>query len=268
MGAQPLNIKRECTHGGKHRHGTTEAYKRDRCRCAECRTARVAEAAHRRRQLAYGRWQPFVDAEPVRQHVRVLMAQGMGWQRIAGAAGVATSSMQRLLYVTSGRPAPSRKIRADSAAAILAVSAQPLFVSEVGSQRRLQALLAIGWPITHLAERLGEKPQMTALLIKGRGGQVRTARAARIAALYDGLWDMPPAIPARTRTQLAWDDDDIDDPAAEPYRSQGGPTPWELKPCGTTAAARRHHRRGEPLCIACRRAVSRANGYKAQRVAS
>lgn len=28
----------------------------------------------------------------------------------------------------------------------------------------------------------------------------------------------------------------------------------ELKPCGTVAAARRHRRRGEPLCDACRQA--------------
>lgn len=29
---------------------------------------------------------------------------------------------------------------------------------------------------------------------------------------------------------------------------------WQLAPCGTEAAARRHRRRGEPVCQACLRA--------------
>lgn len=33
--------------------------------------------------------------------------------------------------------------------------------------------------------------------------------------------------------------------------------PGLLKPCGTPAAARRHQRRGEPLCETCRQAARR-----------
>ncbi len=33
------------------------------------------------------------------------------------------------------------------------------------------------------------------------------------------------------------------------------PEPWQ--PCGTPAAARRHYRRGEPLCEACAQAARR-----------
>jgi hypothetical protein len=47
--------------------------------------------------------------------------------------------------------------------------------------------------------------------------------------------------------------------------SRGGSQPrpdWKLTPCGTPSAARRHHRRGEPLDEACREAD---NNAKAQR---
>ena len=37
-------------------------------------------------------------------------------------------------------------------------------------------------------------------------------------------------------------------------RQAAGATPRVLKPCGTTAAARRHHRKGEELCGPCREA--------------
>ena len=32
---------------------------------------------NRVRQIAYGRWQPYVDAEPARQHVQALQANGI-----------------------------------------------------------------------------------------------------------------------------------------------------------------------------------------------
>lgn len=46
--------------------------------------------------------------------------------------------------------------------------------------------------------------------------------------------------------------------------------PEELKPCGTPAAARRHRRKGEPLCEVCEQAVrDEKNARKqAERVAS
>jgi hypothetical protein len=38
-------------------------------------------------------------------------------------------------------------------------------------------------------------------------------------------------------------------------RQRGGP-PRVLQPCGTYAAAKRHQRRGEPLCEPCRAALA------------
>ena len=51
------------------------------------------------------------------------------------------------------------------------------------------------------------------------------------------------------------------------YRIRNGAVPrGPLKPCGTTAAARRHRRRGEPVCDLCREADRvAAEAYNARR---
>lgn len=44
----------------------------------------------------------------------------------------------------------------------------------------------------------------------------------------------------------------------------GPPSPVELRPCGTVAAARRHERAGEPVCDACAAAVKEHNARQYQ----
>lgn len=74
----------------------------------------------RRRQLiAYGRWNPWVNAEPVRTHVRAQMSAGLAWKTLAQLAGVAPNTISRLLY---GRPLTTR-MRPATARRILAVRA-------------------------------------------------------------------------------------------------------------------------------------------------
>lgn len=100
-------------------------------------------------------------------------------------------------------------------------------IDGTGSRRRLQALSAIGWSQPELARRLGiTQGPLWRLMQPGR--RVHRGTAARIAALYDRLWNQPPpAGQSATRSRrdakakgwappLAWDDDTIDDPAAEP----------------------------------------------------
>src|ERR1022692_1159693 len=52
----------------------------------------------RSRQIAYGRWEPWADAGPVREHVRQLRRAGGSYQAIAQAAGVATMTVYRLVH--------------------------------------------------------------------------------------------------------------------------------------------------------------------------
>lgn len=195
------------------------------------------------RQQAYGRWQPWVDAAPVRAHVQALRAAGVGRDRIADLAGVPRSTMNGLLY---GRPAigqpPTQKMRPDTAAKLLAVRpsigllADDARTDATGTRRRLQALGAGGWPGVTLADRLGVNVTYISELQRRTGVvYVRTARA--VASLYDDLAHLDPveqgvaptyALRARLNAgrcgwlpRTVWDTD-IDDPAADPHQPDGG----------------------------------------------
>lgn len=226
---------RTCSHKrASHQHGTYAAYVLDFCRCLPCATANSTYEKQRTRQQAYGRWDGLVDAAPAREHVVALQAAGMGWKRVALASGVSNGALTKLLYGKQGR-GPSRRIRPATANRLLAVTlavADGVPVSGVGTRRRLQALVALGWSISSLGRQIG----ITNIhrTIHGHGdGLVKasTARAAR--DLYDRLWDtFPPEDEHRQKISasrarryatgfqwpppLAWDDDEIDDPYAVP----------------------------------------------------
>lgn len=203
--------------------------------CAACQRRSAAYSRRIRRRRAHG-YIAYVDAEPSRQHALALKAQGIGWKRIAVLAGVPESTVGNLLYGNTRYP-PTRQIRPETAAAILAVTATleniaPLTaVPAVGSQRRLRALAALGWPQNRLATELGIAPQNVGRVLNGHA--LSAALAIRIRDLYDRLSMTPPpedTPESRTRAQrtraraarlgwassLAWDDDTIDDPFAEP----------------------------------------------------
>lgn len=119
-------------------------------------------------------------------------------------------------------------------------------VSPVGSQRRIQALIARGWAASELARCLAMLPTHLDRMLR-EDQPVRPGRAAEITALYEALWNVPPdestpagrrsAASARRRARgrgwappMAWDDNPgdpcwIDDPAAGPaegWQRRGG----------------------------------------------
>lgn len=246
-------------------HGTRAKYVIDKCRCEPCKTANRAAENHRYRQQAYGRWQPYVDAEPARAHVRMLMDYGYGWKRIAEMAGVGRGTVEKLLYGARHRGMqPSKGIRPETAAKLLAV--QPdgerlggaVSVDATGTRRRLQALVAAGWPQAQLADRLGMHRSNFGTMLRSEQVFASTERAAR--KLYDALWKQDPrdsGVDAQAYSRArnhaaarqwapvgAWDDDTIDDPAAFPD--------WTGH-CGTAKGYDQHRRLGVmPVCQPCR----------------
>jgi len=217
-------------------HGTRACYVRG-CRRPECRYANRAYAARTARLKLYGRWDPYTDAGPVREHIRALSAAGIGWRRAAALAGVPTGVVSKLLYGGSaGRP-PTRRVRHRTAARLLAITpagaalGARTLTGATGTRRRLQALVARGWSQSALARQLGMVPSNVGTLMTRQ--QVTVATARLVLALYDELWDTPPpedtrrgrAAASRARNHAAargwpppaaWDDDAIDDPAASP----------------------------------------------------
>jgi hypothetical protein len=217
-------------------HGTPARYGYGRCRCGPCRSAASAAARDRYRLKAYGQWQPWADAAPVREHVRALQAEGIGWPRVASLAGASRSTVSTLLYGRGGKP-PSTRIRTATAEALLAVRPGledlpgTACVDATGTRRRLQGLGAAGWSAQRLADCLGKDRSDLARIQRGDTPRVTVATALAVRGLCRDLRALPPAArspwdkTAVTRARsaaaargwpplAAWDE--IDDPAAKP----------------------------------------------------
>jgi len=227
-----------CTHNGRHPHGHRNRYVIDKCRCRACRDAAAEYERMRTRQTAYGRWQPYVDAQPVRDHINALRAQGMGWKRVAEVAVVEPSVLWKILYGARTRGmGPSKRVREATAQRLLAVRLDlraGAYIDGTGTRRRLQALVALGWSQSRLATLMGmEARNLGTVIHDRRGGRVTAATAAKARALYDDMWDRLPQSGGRWEKlaianaksaavrhgwvpPLAWDDDTIDDPDASP----------------------------------------------------
>src|SRR5918997_3254042 len=225
-------LPRECLHPqARHRHGTRAAYVKDRCRCPDCTAANTAASRTAARERLYGRWQPYVDAGPVREHIAALRTAGIGVERIAHLAGLSVSHVRALAEHDHGDSRGTQRVRPDTATRILGIGIDDVSraphsrVDATGTRRRLQALIAIGWPAELLAAQLGRRPNS---LHRSMTGESVTARTAQeVATLYEQLWPIrPPRMTGEQRAAadaaqahaaaqgwlppLAWDDIDSD----------------------------------------------------------
>jgi hypothetical protein len=176
----------------------------------------------------------YVDAELARTHIATLRKAGMGLRHIAQVAGINRKSIQILLYgrVDRGTP-PSKRIARSTSVAILSVAipgrdrdavAAGGLVDAVGTVRRLQALIAWGYPRSHLGALMGWTGGQTscsgnigALLI---ARQVRASTAAKVDEIFRSLQNtVGPSERARAEgakkgwaLPIQWDEAALDDP--------------------------------------------------------
>jgi hypothetical protein len=193
-----------CTHRTPHKHGTFTGYTVCDCRCDDCRRANL-----RRQKIRNLHGTNDVSPARALAHVQDLHAAGMFDYSIAHAAGVSYNTIYCLPDRTRIRRSIEHKI----------LSA-PLGVTAVGVQRRLRALMAIGWSGVALAAELGVTPNAISETVAQHRFYSYRDRADRIVALYDRL-SPGCADPCRftveyARTKhwappMAWDDDTIDD---------------------------------------------------------
>jgi hypothetical protein len=219
---------------------------KDRCRCTDCTAANTAASRTASRERSYGRWQPFVDARPVGDHIAALRAAGIGVERIASLAGISVSHIRELAEGGPTESTVTGRVRPRTAARILRIGiddanrAAHSRVDATGTRRRLQALIAIGWAPELLADQLGRRPNS---LTRSMPSASITARTAQdVAVLYERLSNAPPprvngeqraaadAVRTRAAAQawqppLAWDDIDTD-PTPEP--TAGTPPPDDV----------------------------------------
>jgi hypothetical protein len=204
---------------------------RDRCRCRPCTLANTAESSRAHRERTFGRWQPYVDAGPVRAHLQALRDVAIGIDQIAKLSGLSRSYLCGLIYTRrDGRP-PYQRVRPGTAHKILALGveetnrAEYAQVDATGTRRRLQALVAAGFTHKSLATALSRTPANLHRTMTRSRVTARTARVVR--DLDERLWDTQP--PCATKAQqvasdnardyaaergwlprLAWDDIDHD----------------------------------------------------------
>lgn len=161
-------------------------------------------------------------------HFHTLTAAGWSLRAIAAHAGVPATDLSR--FVRHGADLPHvvhRIMRVDPATipqrttpAKAGVQAEP-FVPRIGTVRRVQALLYMGW--TH-ADLQGRSGLRTACLLSQQGRWVTRSTHDRTAELYRALSHIPgPSDATRARARKRgyagpadWEDIDLDEAPAKP----------------------------------------------------
>jgi len=154
--------------GFNHTHGSSAAYLHGGCRCDVCRSNRSQKQTARRKEIAYGRYEnALVDAEPVREHMAMLMSFGIGINRIAKMAGVSHQTVYPLVYgrtsydIKNGKAPSTTRIKRESAERILALKPtiadlpDIMQISNRGFVRRVQALNCLGYSTREIGSLLG-----------------------------------------------------------------------------------------------------------------
>lgn len=227
------------------------------------REANARRTRMRRRLISYGQWEPFVAAEPVRQHVLNIRHQaGMSFRNLSAATGVNIGTLEHLIYGVTGYP-PARQIRSESAAALLSYwptlddYTDLAVIDATGTRRRMQALATLGWCAPAVHQHINFVTVRAIANLKGR--EQVTARLARaVRDFYRQVCGnpaekhgVPTTAAKRARTGAkrnrwagpsTWDDDTIDDPNAKPD--------WTGY-CGTDRGWWSHRQQNIPSCAAC-----------------
>lgn len=205
-----------CLHKvANHQHGTRACYVLDSCRCEPCAKANADAENHRERQKAYGRYHKYVPAEFVREHLAALADYGIGLKRVGELSGVSNGALTKIVYGTYAPSVgphrgckgngelirgPARRVLRRTAEAIYAVEAIPANLNPGNpdtertpvARLHLRALVALGWSISRLGDRLEiNRGNMGGIVHGDRIMQRRTVDA--IEALYAELsMTLPP----------------------------------------------------------------------------
>ncbi|MEU4779239.1 hypothetical protein [Micromonospora sp. NPDC023633] len=192
--------------------------------CAKCR--RYQSWSARRQRLSVELAQPLsYGIDKVRGHILALQQAGMRIDEIAAAADMSCSTVSGIRY-----QANRRFVCRDNALRILAVSAPdrepgprtPNLVPVVGTLRRMRALARLGWTFADIIAAGGSAIHR---LDQVKDQEWVTERfAAAVKTAYEALsMRQGPSIYTAARAAkkgwpppLAWDDEALDDPNAEP----------------------------------------------------
>lgn len=135
----------------------------------------------------------FIDATPLRNHLSTLFGAGWSLNSIAGVSGVAATTLSKV------HRGDQLNVRPESISRVLAINPDALadrtnrdgrepFVARVGTVRRIQALMFLGWTAEAMREHCGMN---TANLIHQQGRWVTRSTHDTVAAMYRDLCARP-----------------------------------------------------------------------------
>lgn len=193
-----------------------------KCRRPNCR--RLAKNGGRNRGLCETHYNAspergYTDGAPTRQRITNLRSTGYTMPQISEMSGISTWGLWLIL---DGK---QLRVQRTTAAKIAAIQPNRFqgdgWIGTLGLQRRIQALMAIGWTQTEMETR-SELGRGTLSHILRDRQMVRMSLARKVSAIYETLSATPgphnrTKILARKKgwaPPLAWDD--IDDPSEVP----------------------------------------------------
>lgn len=142
----------------------------------------------------------YVDATPVRHHLATLLGAGWSLRSIAGSAGVSAAALSRIQRVQHVQVSPTTlqrvlAVRPDSIAEQTNRPGSEPFVPRIGTVRRLQALMVMGYSHSDLAD-LGIDSRN---LLNQQGRWITRSRHDAVADLYRRLSTVPGPTPRSAR---------------------------------------------------------------------
>lgn len=167
-----------------------------------------------------------VDASLVAAHVRALRDAGYGLKRIKQLTGVSVATLDDL---AAGRTRRTFRPTAEALFALRPGGDQlPARIPVIGVQRRLRALVALGYTDEQIAAEIGGNQSNLSRYVGGRIHWITPEKFLKVDLVFRRLESQPaptgwPAERARRRAAtrgwlppFAWDEGTLDDPAAEP----------------------------------------------------
>lgn len=159
-------------------HGTHARYVAG-CHCFQCRVAHSRYNVERDRAKAAGDYNGVVDAAPVREHLRKLSRQGVGYKTVAEAADVSKTILNNIL---AGR---RTRVRARTMRKVLAIDksavADHALIPSGPTWRLIDELIGRGYSKAQLARWMGCK---TPAIQWKRGGMILALTASRVERMY------------------------------------------------------------------------------------
>jgi hypothetical protein len=192
-------------------------------------------------------------------HLQRLVAEGFGVDLLATVLGVSDNTINGL--INGGRTDRERaaRIRTLTRQEILTAAPERCHVPTIGAQRRVHALMRIGWSQSAIAS--GNRSMMRIIqgVCTGEGRYMLAGTHRFIAARYDTL-SMKEGSSLIVRrigerrgypSPLAWDDDDLDDPTALPALRPIGAGPYTEERTKWFTDFINHYRAGNTIEQTC-----------------